>query len=131
MKAERLIKSGCEGYIAFIVEDKQPQVVEDILVVHKFPNIFPEEIPRLPSVRERDLSIDLIPGTTPISKAPYWMAPAELKELKVQLQELVDEEFIKPWGASGPEFGFFQTLVTFESNNGGLLIYIHWSAEDA
>lgn len=50
VKAEWPIKSGCEGYIAFIMEDKQPQVVEDILVLHKFPNIFLEEIPELPSV---------------------------------------------------------------------------------
>lgn len=113
MKAERLIKSGCEGYNTFIMEDKQPQVVEDIPVVRKFPNILLEEILKLPFVRERDFTIDLIPGTAPISKASYRMAPAELKEPKVQLQELVDKEFIKPWGALGPEFGFFQTLVTY------------------
>lgn len=76
------------------MEDKQPQVVEDIPMVLKLPNIFPEEIPGLPSVRERDFTIDLIPGTATISKAPYRMAPAELKEPKVQLQELVDKEFI-------------------------------------
>lgn len=107
MKAEWLIKFGCEGYIAFIMEDKQPQVVEDIPVVRKFPNVFPEEIPGLPSVRERDFTIDLIPGAAPISKAPYRMAPTKLKEPKVQLQELVDKEFIKPWGALRSEFGFF------------------------
>eukprot|EP00268_Persea_americana_P009790 TRINITY_DN13923_c3_g1_i1.p1 TRINITY_DN13923_c3_g1~~TRINITY_DN13923_c3_g1_i1.p1 ORF type:complete len:102 (-),score=4.20 TRINITY_DN13923_c3_g1_i1:553-858(-) len=67
MKAERLIKFGCEGYSTFIMEDKQPQVVEDIPVVRKFPNIFPEEILKLPFVRERDFTIDLILGTAPIS----------------------------------------------------------------
>ena len=43
------------------------------------------------------------PGTTPISQAPYRMAPAELKELKIQLQELLDKGYIRPsvspWGA--------------------------------
>jgi hypothetical protein len=56
----------------------------------------------LPPDREVELSIDLLPGTDPISKAPYKMAPAKLREL-VQLQELLDKGFIRPsispWGA--------------------------------
>ncbi|TYK29809.1 ty3-gypsy retrotransposon protein [Cucumis melo var. makuwa] len=57
----------------------------------------------LPPSREIDFAIELQPGTAPISRAPYRMAPAELKELKVQLQELLDKGFIRPnvspWGA--------------------------------
>ncbi|RVW73048.1 putative mitochondrial protein [Vitis vinifera] len=57
----------------------------------------------LPPEREVEFTIDLAPGTTPISKAPYRMAPLELKELKIQLQELLDKGFIRPsvspWGA--------------------------------
>ncbi|KAA0048255.1 retrotransposon protein, putative, Ty3-gypsy subclass [Cucumis melo var. makuwa] len=59
-------------------------------------NVFPEELPRLPPHIEIDFAIELEPGTVPISKAPYRMAPAELKELKVQLQELLDKGFIRP-----------------------------------
>ena len=58
---------------------------------------------RLPFDREIEFAIDLVPGTTPISMAPYRMAPAELKELKLQLQELLEKGFIRPsvspWGA--------------------------------
>ena len=43
-----------------------------------------------------DLSIEVVQGTTPISRAPYHMAPTELKELKTQLQELLDKGFIRP-----------------------------------
>uniref|UniRef100_A0A2N9GFR5 CCHC-type domain-containing protein n=1 Tax=Fagus sylvatica TaxID=28930 RepID=A0A2N9GFR5_FAGSY len=57
----------------------------------------------LPPEREVEFTIDLVPGTGPISKAPYRMAPAELKELKEQLQDLLDKGFIRPsaspWGA--------------------------------
>ena len=68
-----------------------------------FPDVFPEELPSIPPVREVNLSIEILPGTTPTSRAPYRMAPTELKELKIQLQELLDKGFIRPsvspWGA--------------------------------
>ena len=68
-----------------------------------FPDVFPEELPGLPPVREVEFNIELIPGAEPISKAPYRMAPIELKELKEQLQELLERGFIcpsvSPWGA--------------------------------
>ena len=82
LKVERLIRSGCEGFIAFIAEDKESKTVDGILVVREFPILFVDEIPGLPPVRELDFTIELQPGTAPISKAPYRMAPAELKELK-------------------------------------------------
>jgi hypothetical protein len=62
-----------------------------------------DEIPKLPPRRDIDFSIDLLPGSTPISKEPYQMSLPELIELKIQLQELLDKEYIKPsvspWGA--------------------------------
>ena len=65
--------------------------------------MFPEDLPGLPPMREIEFSIDLAPGTQPISIPPYRMALAELRELKVQLQELLDKGFIRPsvspWGA--------------------------------
>ena len=69
---------------------------KNILVIREFPNVFPEELPRVPSEREVDLSIEVVQETTPISRAPYRMAPTELKELKTQLQELLDKGFIRP-----------------------------------
>ncbi|KAM6576973.1 hypothetical protein CsatB_028810 [Cannabis sativa] len=68
-----------------------------------FQKIFPEDLPGLPPDREVEFIIELARGTNPISKAPYRMAPNELKKLKIQLQELLDKGFIRPsnspWGA--------------------------------
>ena len=64
---------------------------------------FPNDIAGLPLEREVESTIDLIPGTEPIYIPPYRMAPAELKELKAQLEELLSKGFIRPsispWGA--------------------------------
>ena len=68
--------------------------LEKIHVVEEFPDVFPKELPGIPPEREVDLSIEVVHGTTPISWAPYCMAPTELKELKTQLQELLDKGFI-------------------------------------
>ncbi|KAK5832835.1 hypothetical protein PVK06_016638 [Gossypium arboreum] len=77
--------------------------MEQLSVVNEFTDVFPEELPGLPPDREVEFIIDVIPGTAPISITPYRMAPAELKELKTQLQELLDKGFIRPstspWGA--------------------------------
>ena len=59
---------------------------ENIPVIREFPDVFPEELPRVPHESEVDLSIKVAQGTTPISKAPYRMDPTELKELKTQLK---------------------------------------------
>ena len=57
--------------------------LEDISVVREFSDVFAEDLPGIPSEREIDFQIELAPGTEPISKAPYRMAPSELKESKV------------------------------------------------
>ena len=77
--------------------------LEDIPVIKEFSDVFPDELQGLPPEREVDLSIQVIHRMTPISRAPYRMAPTELKELKTQLQELLDKGFVRPsvsfWGA--------------------------------
>ena len=77
--------------------------MEKIPLVREFPDVFPEELPSIPLEREVDLSIEIVQGTTPMSRAPYRMAPTKLKELKSQLQELMDKGLIRPgvspWGA--------------------------------
>ncbi|GJZ11504.1 putative reverse transcriptase domain-containing protein [Tanacetum coccineum] len=76
----------------------------DIPVVREFPEVFLEDLPGLPPVRQVEFQIDLIPGATPIAQAPYRLAPSEMRELSNQLQELADQGFIRPstspWGAS-------------------------------
>ena len=56
-------------------------------MIKEFPYVFRKELSGLPSEREVDMSIQVVQGTTPISRAPYRMAPTELKELKTQIQE--------------------------------------------
>ena len=77
--------------------------IQQIPIVKEFIDVFLGELPSLPPEREVKFSIELIPGTNPISIAPYHMAPAKLKELKAQLQDLLDKGFIRPstlpWGA--------------------------------
>jgi hypothetical protein len=104
LRANRLLKKGCQGFLASVVDlQKKELEIKDIPIVREFPDVFPEDLPGLPPDREVEFSIDLVPGTAPISKAPYRMAPAKLKELKGQLEELLDKGFIRPsaspWGA--------------------------------
>jgi hypothetical protein len=78
-------------------------LLTDDPILSKFQDVFPEEIPGLPPRRDIDFTIDLVPGSTPVSKAPYRMSVPELTELKMQLQELLDKQYIipsvSPWGA--------------------------------
>ena len=77
--------------------------ISDVLVAYEFLDIFPDELLGLPPHREIEFYIDVVPDTAPISILSYKMAPIELKELKEQLQELLDKGFIRPntspWGA--------------------------------
>ena len=67
----------------------EPPQRDCVQVVQEFPDVFPSDLPGVPPDRDIDFSIDLEPGTKPISIPPYCMAPAELKELKDQLQDLL------------------------------------------
>ncbi|XP_070045313.1 uncharacterized protein [Nicotiana tomentosiformis] len=71
--------------------------------VEEYADVFPDDLPSIPPEREIDFSINLLPGTQPISIPPYRMAPAELKELKEQLKDLLEKALIRPdtspWGA--------------------------------
>ncbi|GAU51584.1 hypothetical protein TSUD_414280 [Trifolium subterraneum] len=77
--------------------------LEEIPVVSEFSDVFSEDISDLPPEREVEFSIDLVPGPSPISMAPYRMSASELNELKKQLEELLEKKFIRPsvspWGA--------------------------------
>ncbi|KAM1476265.1 hypothetical protein ACFX1S_038134 [Malus domestica] len=95
IRAKRLLSKGCQGYLDHVVlNDVASSSVEDVRVVKHFPDVFPDELPGLPPDRDVEFTIDLLPGTDHISLTPYRMAHAELRELKIQLQELVDKGFI-------------------------------------
>ena len=65
-------------------------------VVCEYEDVFPDELPKLPPHRDVDFVIELHPSTSPIYMTPHRMAPVELQELKVYIQELLDKGFIKP-----------------------------------
>ncbi|GJY09614.1 putative reverse transcriptase domain-containing protein [Tanacetum coccineum] len=77
--------------------------LQDVPIVKNFPEVFPEDLPGLPHTRQVEFHIDLVPGAAPVARAPYRLAPSEMKELADQLQELSDKGFIRPssspWGA--------------------------------
>ncbi|GJR64315.1 reverse transcriptase domain-containing protein [Tanacetum coccineum] len=85
-------------------EDKSKiKQLKDVPIVQDFSEVFPEDLLGLPPARPMEFQIDLIPGATPVARAPYLLAPSEMKELSEQLQELFDKGFIRPssspWGA--------------------------------
>jgi hypothetical protein len=106
MQFKKCMNKGCQVYVVQVtnlLEKENKPSLEDFAVLHGFRDVFVDEIPELPPRREIDFSIDLLPGSAPISKAPYRMSLPELTELKIQLQELLDKEYIRPsvspWGA--------------------------------
>ena len=103
MTASKILRKGYQGYLAFVVDRRQEGTrLEDIPILKEFPDVFPDDISSLPPDREVEFTIDLIPGTEPISIPSYRMAPAELRELKAQLEELLSKGFIRSsislWG---------------------------------
>ncbi|KAD3336884.1 hypothetical protein E3N88_32403 [Mikania micrantha] len=84
-------------------ENEKGKSIEDVLVIRDFPEVFPDDLPGLPSECQVEFRFDLVPGANPVAKAPYRLAPSELQELASQLQELTDKGFIRPshspWGA--------------------------------
>ncbi|XWS51962.1 hypothetical protein CRYUN_Cryun11dG0026700 [Craigia yunnanensis] len=102
--AKRMLNKGCHGYLA-VVKDTQANVgsLDQIPIVREFSNVFLEELPGLSLEREIEFCIDLIPNINPISIPLYRMLPLKLKELKNQLEDLLDKGFfrpnVSPWGA--------------------------------
>jgi len=99
------VRKGCKGFVVHVTNNEKDEDLKlaDIPVTRDFADVFLEEFPGLRPKRELDFSIELIPGTVPVSKAPYRMNILELTELKTQLKELIDKNYIRPsvfpWGA--------------------------------
>ncbi|GJR46162.1 putative reverse transcriptase domain-containing protein [Tanacetum coccineum] len=87
----RYISRGCQVFVAQVMKKKPDEKrLEDIPVVREFLEVFPEDLPGLPLLRQVEFQIDLIPGAAPIARTPYRLAPLEMQELSNQLQELAD-----------------------------------------
>jgi len=95
--SRKMARKRVQCYLAYIVdvEKKVPQL-DQVPIVREFIDVFPDDLPRLPPYRKIKFCIDLVSGTEPISMSPYRMPPAELRELKEQLQDLLDKKFIRP-----------------------------------
>ncbi|GJS88248.1 putative reverse transcriptase domain-containing protein [Tanacetum coccineum] len=106
-KTQKYIKKGC--LIFWIITKKktkdksEEKRLEDVPIVRDFSEVFPEDFPGLPPMRQVKFQIDLVPGAAPVARAPYRLAPSKLQELSTQLQELSDKGFIRPssspWGS--------------------------------
>ncbi|GJR60576.1 putative reverse transcriptase domain-containing protein [Tanacetum coccineum] len=101
---QKYIEKGGELFLAQVTEQEPKEKrLEDVPVIRDFPEVFPDELPGLPPPRQVEFRIDLIPGAAPVARAPYRLAPSEMKELSKQLQELLEKGFIRPssspWGA--------------------------------
>ncbi|XP_070014965.1 uncharacterized protein [Nicotiana sylvestris] len=99
-----MVGKGCLSYLALVRDvGAKTLSIDSVPIVRDFLDVFPTDLPGMPPDRDIDLGIDLVAGTHPISIPLYRMALAEWKELKEQLQELLDKGFIRPsvspWGA--------------------------------
>eukprot|EP00253_Pinus_taeda_P030851 PITA_30851 len=102
----KCIQKRCQVYaiqVGYANSKDKSISLNSIPIIQEFTDVFPEEIPGLPPRRNIDFTIELIPGAAPVLRAPYRMSTPELTELKMQLQELLDKEYIRPsvspWGA--------------------------------
>ncbi|GJX33244.1 putative reverse transcriptase domain-containing protein [Tanacetum coccineum] len=100
-KTQKYLLKGCPIFLAHVTmkkaEDKSEEKrLEDVPIVRDFPDVFPEDLLGLPPTRQVEFQIDLVPGAAPVARAPYRLAPSEMKELSEQLQELSNKGFIRP-----------------------------------
>ena len=87
-----MVQKGCEAYLEYVIDtEKAESSTSDIPTICDYPDAFPEELLGLPPRREIEFAINVVPGVAPTFITPYRMAPVELKELKLQLQELLEK----------------------------------------
>ncbi|GKA58063.1 putative reverse transcriptase domain-containing protein, partial [Tanacetum coccineum] len=107
-KTQKYLLKGCPIFLAHVTTKKakdksKEKRLEDVSIVQDFLEVFPEDLSGIPPTRQVEFQIDLIPGVAPVARAPYLLAPSEMKELSDQLKELSDKGFIRPssspWGA--------------------------------
>nr|GFC62409.1 hypothetical protein [Tanacetum cinerariifolium] len=98
-KAQEYMAKGCQIFLAQISAKKEDdkskgKQIKDVPIVQDFSEVFPEDFPGLPPARPVEFQIDLIPGAAPVARAPYRLAPSEMKELSEQLHELSDKDIL-------------------------------------
>nr|GEW45299.1 putative reverse transcriptase domain-containing protein [Tanacetum cinerariifolium] len=94
-RAKKHLARGFQAYLAHVVDiQKNTPKIDSIPIVRELPDVFPEELPGIPPDKQVEFCIDLIPGSTPVAKSLYRLAPSEMQELIKQLHELLDKGFI-------------------------------------
>ena len=117
LQLKKCFRKGCQLYATHVEEPREGNEpdLQDFPVLQEYADVF-QEVPGMPPKRDIDLSIDLVPGAAPSSKTPYRMSTPELKELQMQLEELLKKGYIRPsvspWG----------DLVLFVKKKDGTLI---------
>nr|GEX63638.1 putative reverse transcriptase domain-containing protein [Tanacetum cinerariifolium] len=97
IKARKYVEKGSNLFLAHVTEKElKEKRLEDVLVIQDFPKVFPDDLPGLPPPRQVEFRIELVPDVAPVTRAPYRLAPFEMKELAHQLQELSKKGFIRP-----------------------------------
>ncbi|GJX47412.1 putative reverse transcriptase domain-containing protein [Tanacetum coccineum] len=91
-KTQKYIQKGCQVYLAQVTSKKtedrsEEKRLKDVPIIWEFSEVFPEDLPRLPPARQVKFQIDLVPGATPVARAPYRLAPAEMQELSTQVHK--------------------------------------------
>lgn len=90
-------KKDCQAFLVCLSNElKVKLTIEDVEIVREYQDEFPKDLSGMPPERQVEFTIDLELGSAPMSKASYRMAPKELEEMKIQLQELLDLGFIRP-----------------------------------
>ena len=108
MQIKRVVQKGYKPFAVTVINEENTNNIdklklEDIPILREYSDVFLEEISGLPLKQELDFTIELVPGAVPSSKFPYQMNIPKLNELKSQLKELIDKNYIRPtvspWGA--------------------------------
>ncbi|GJV91572.1 putative reverse transcriptase domain-containing protein [Tanacetum coccineum] len=111
IKACKYIEQGCHLFLAHVTKKKPKEKrLKYVPIICDFPEVFPDDFLGLPLPRQVEFQIDLVPGAAPIARAPYNLSPFKMKELSVQLQELLEKGFICP-SSSPTRYGHFEFQV--------------------
>ena len=95
LKVRNLIKKRHIAYLAHVIDTQGVKTnLKSVPIVCEYLNVFLEEMKGFPPKREVEFTFEVVPGTTTDSQTPYRMAPSELKELKDQLEELLEKGYI-------------------------------------
>ncbi|GJY75593.1 putative reverse transcriptase domain-containing protein [Tanacetum coccineum] len=126
IKARKYIERGCQMFVAHVTAKKSKEKrLKDVPVICDFPEVFPDDLSGLPPPRQVEFRIDFGTEGCTCARAPYRLAPSEMKELSVHLQELLEKGFIRksssPWGAPAlfvkKKDGSFQICIDYREQN--------------